>query len=514
MCKYGTEPKDQGAANPVIYQGDLTKLYNDLKKVGNDPQQALRDGVGGGGLQSTDDLTEVLGKPRNLVPIWLQTLDTFCGHSRDFEHVPEVGTDIVRAVAFNYLVDQKWDALCRCRQPPKAGACAGVPYLVTTVNQLGTTQTYYIFGALGTVGWVLQGGGSPSNYYKFVIEGFNPPGSPVTYNLVVNVPRPQYEEDGNFLEVQSIVRWDGQPDNCAVDDSAPPEIPALALPEPGLRYYFAPATPIILPTPTPTPKVNPVLNPANDLAPPTGKPNAPCVCPEVKPPLPPKPVKEIVEVQGLPGRPGASGAPGLKGLKGDKGDKGDEAKVDFTGVPIPILNCLDDGTAETLETVVSVISGSLGSEAALVGQLFNQLLKIRQEICSEEVYDESPSIIAEGTSEVGNQVSFIEISNNYARLFALRLLEPFPSTVRLYQLGGESGTEGDYGACGLCVQVPGTSQYANYGDRLNVFTPATLIPVPYIGLQVYIRVSLKVGLSWQLWDLGVRKKAKALPDGV
>lgn len=513
MCQHGSEPKDQGAFDPVIYQGDLTKLYNDLKKAGSDPAQALRDRVGGGGAERTDDLTEVLGKPRNLVPIWLQTLDTFCGHSREFEHAPEIGTDVVRAAAFNYLIDQKWNSLCRCKQPPKAGACQDVIYFVELINSLGTLTSVGLYGALGAIGWELQGDPYPANYYKFVINGFYPRGVPIAINVQQLVPRPQYENDGNFLRVNRIYRYDGLPDNCAVDDSVPPEVPALALPSPGLRYYFAPATPIILPTTTPTPKVNPVLNPPSDLAPPTGKPDPPCLCPEVKPPLPPKPVKEIVEVQGLPGRPGKDGDKGEKGLKGEKGEKGEQAKVEFTGVPIPILDCLDDGTANTVETIVSVISGALGSEAALVGQLFNQLLKIRQELCAEEIYDQTPSKVAEGTSEVGSQVTFVGISNADARLFALRLLEPFPSTVRLYQLGGAEASEGDYGACGVCVQIPGTSQYANYGDRLNVFTPATLIPVPNIGLQAYIRVSLKIGLKWELWDLGVRKRAKALPDG-
>jgi hypothetical protein len=230
--------------------------------------------------------------------------------------------------------------------------------------------------------------------------------------------------------------------------------------------------------------------------------------------MPAQPIKEVVEVQGLPGTPGKDGAKGETGIKGDKGDKGDDAMVDFTQIPIPILDCLDDGVASVVEDVVSVISGSLGSEAALIGQLFNQLLRIRQEQCSQEVYEETPLMVAEGVTSSGSQVAYYPISNPDARLFALRLLEPFPNSVRLFQLGGARDTEGDFGAVGVCLKLPGIDSYANYGDRLNVFTQATLIPVPNSGLQAYIRVSLKVGVSWQLWDLGVRRRMKALPDGV
>lgn len=509
MCKYGSESKDGSAPDPVIYQGQLTGLYNDLKKAGADPIQALREKSGG--LQQSDDLKDVLGQPKNLVPIWAANLDSFCRGSRDSEKVPEIGTDVVRAAAFNYLIDRKWDALCRCRQPPKQGGCPNVVYIVETENQLGTILQWGLYGALGSVGWELMGSPFPSDYYRFAINGFYPPGTPVKISVAQQIPRPQFENDGNFIRVKRIFRPDGLPDNCAIDDSLPPEIPRAVVPLP-IPYYFAPAGSLLLPDPYAIQPGNPVLTPPSPVAPSTGKPTPPCTCPTVKPPMVPQPreIERIVEVQGLPGKPGKDGVRGEKGLPGEKGK---DAMVEFSKIPIPILDCLDPGAAEVVETVIDVVSGSLGSEAALIGQLFNQILKIRQEQCGGEVGNATAEMVASGVTTATTQVTFVAIENQDARMFALRLVPPFPDNVRLYQIQEPFATEGDYGSCGVCYAIPGTDGYANYGSRLNVATPGTLIPVPVTGLNAFIRISLKTGLEWQLWDLGVRAKKAALPGG-
>jgi hypothetical protein len=213
----------------------------------------------------------------------------------------------------------------------------------------------------------------------------------------------------------------------------------------------------------------------------------------------------------VPGTPGKDGATGPQGVQGLKGDKGDPAMVDFSKIPIPILDCLEPGSAKIVEDVVDVISGALGSEAKLIGLLFNEILRIRQAQCDEEPSVDTPSVIASGTSLEGDQVSVVPITNQDSRLFALVLKPPFPNSVRLYQLGGATQTEGNFGTASLAYQVGTTSYTAVHGSPLNVATPATLIAVPNLPLQAYIRISLKVGVSWELWDMGLRQAQPSLP---
>lgn len=58
---------------------------------------------------------------------------------------------------------------------------------------------------------------------------------------------------------------------------------------------------------------------------------------------------------------------------------------DFEDLPIPIINCLDDGSYEQIEQAIAVIKLRTGaSQATAWVTLFEQILHIRQFVCSQE----------------------------------------------------------------------------------------------------------------------------------
>ena len=58
---------------------------------------------------------------------------------------------------------------------------------------------------------------------------------------------------------------------------------------------------------------------------------------------------------------------------------------DFEDLPVPLVNCLNDGTHEEVEKLISVIRLKTGATQATAWiTLFEQLLKIRQFICEQE----------------------------------------------------------------------------------------------------------------------------------
>lgn len=62
-----------------------------------------------------------------------------------------------------------------------------------------------------------------------------------------------------------------------------------------------------------------------------------------------------------------------------------DSNLDFEDIPIPVINCLDDGQIEQLEKAISVIKVISGkSQASAWIALFEQILHLRQAICSQE----------------------------------------------------------------------------------------------------------------------------------
>lgn len=58
---------------------------------------------------------------------------------------------------------------------------------------------------------------------------------------------------------------------------------------------------------------------------------------------------------------------------------------DFEDLPIPILNCLDDGTYEEVERAIAIIKLRTGATQATAWiTLFEQILKLRQFACNSE----------------------------------------------------------------------------------------------------------------------------------
>lgn len=58
---------------------------------------------------------------------------------------------------------------------------------------------------------------------------------------------------------------------------------------------------------------------------------------------------------------------------------------EFEDLPIPVINCLDDGTYEQIEQAIAVIKLRTGATQATAWvTLFEQILHLRQFVCSQE----------------------------------------------------------------------------------------------------------------------------------
>lgn len=113
-----------------------------------------------------------------------------------------------------------------------------------------------------------------------------------------------------------------------------------------------------------------------------------------------------------------------------------EGGFDFENLPVPIINCLENGTVEQIEQVIAVIrirSGATQATAWLT--LFEQLLHIRRFVCNQEKkLIESSTVILSGLTKdaiidlpdncIGLCLTFVGIPINFEVRTSLSLKAP------------------------------------------------------------------------------------------
>lgn len=435
----------------------------------------------------------------------------------------------------NNLIRSQWDSKCRCKAPcqPKftGGQCqcdwyqVNVEYVPTfSGGNCGTNPPIQIsavvFGAVTDV--------ALTDFQELICidAGGNPTGKKVVAASNIDITcggSPYYEacNQGTIYrmvggatiksaKVLSVVKVRGNPNECGDPPPEkfpqPPFVAPLGIftdvtitPDPTDGSSFMPITinvPVLLPSGESCPTAEDVVRyqilqgsagapGANGADGKDGAPGAP----------------------GAPGADGKDGAPGAPGANGVDGKDGKDAMVEFSQIKVPVLNCLPDGQASAIDTSIEVIKDSLGNpQVSLYATLFQEILKLRQEFCKIKPAGVEPSLITSGKSSFQQQVFLSPVLSKDIEYVVLKIIPPFPSTVRLYQLGGDNQTEGDFGQMSIAYDLGGSP--AHLGHRLNVFTPSTVIEVPRVGKNSRVRISLKADIIWELYDLGVRTARK------
>jgi len=279
-CPYGSEPKP-GDLSPV------TMKFRDIIDLSKVKREDLS--YAGGGL----------------IDAW--DIGTFCQSSSEASHQPVRGVADSITRAYNAVVDEKWNARCKCKPPPEMFPVDG-----------GQCRTFYNVVVTGTF-LDYQPPHAPRNpapwrstvigpvrvdFFRFVdgsendIEHIRVGIRDGDGNRRTQVPVEPAKPGTGKITV-SITRFDGLPDLCGNQRDTAPYDPNLP---PGL--VFAPLDPeafcppcqcdppgtLFVPTPIPVPPIIiPVPVPIPFPLPPL--PCPPCVCPEPPPPPPPPPPK-------------------------------------------------------------------------------------------------------------------------------------------------------------------------------------------------------------------------------
>ena len=206
---------------------------------------------------------------------------------------------------------------------------------------------------------------------------------------------------------------------------------------------------------------------------------------------------------GEPGAPGQAGAPGEKGEKGDKGEPGEGAdEVELETTTIKVSECGEDGEATVKEVEVKVLKGSNGSEAAVWQQLFDEVALLRgmKPVCP--VRQAEPQLLFSGSTGDENKVFAIGVGIPGIKTVLLKITDFDRTRLRNYKQ-----VEG-YGEFGFGNVGFGGSSNGGYlalvGQRIDIIVENTIMEIPRIQKAVSLRVSLKKGISFEVWDTGYR----------
>jgi hypothetical protein len=114
-----------------------------------------------------------------------------------------------------------------------------------------------------------------------------------------------------------------------------------------------------------------------------------------------------------------------------------------------------------------------------------------------------PEVLAGGTSTLQQDVVYVPV-NAEVRQVELEIRGAIPGDVRLYAGSGLNQEQGKFGAIQAAYRFIAPS-FSVFGHQQWVWTRGTILDIPeYRGRQKYVRVFLKPGLNWALYDTGLR----------
>jgi hypothetical protein len=112
-------------------------------------------------------------------------------------------------------------------------------------------------------------------------------------------------------------------------------------------------------------------------------------------------------------------------------------------------------------------------------------------------------LIASGDSSSTSDIIYIDLADNI-RSVLLILTGTLPASISLYRTVDDSSeAQAKFGNIGISIQAPGDANAA-IADQGFIWTRRTYYQCPPCSLPRKIRLSLKTGLAWILYDSGER----------
>lgn len=184
--------------------------------------------------------------------------------------------------------------------------------------------------------------------------------------------------------------------------------------------------------------------------------------------------------------------------------------VEFVDITVQVTVCkeVEKGfKPERQDKTVKVIKGT----EELVKEQYRQLLPLTWDECNSRNIEtqETPVLLQAGTVGEGNRIVTIGIPGACQQVF-LKILEPIPPTVNLYAYDAEGPPNGKFGTIQLRSRnfrgIGGAWVEATAG---YIWTTQTFYDCP--GNESYskvIRLTLRPGINYELYDSGIRKPIK------
>lgn len=178
--------------------------------------------------------------------------------------------------------------------------------------------------------------------------------------------------------------------------------------------------------------------------------------------------------------------------------------VELEDVAIPLIDCGNFGEVATDTQIVQVLKGVNGSEALLWVYLFNEIFEVRKYVCEQKKKQPiAATLLASGFSGTGDTITYTDVISEDVRSVILVITGAINKLFQAYKVTATE-IEGKFGHVGISVAAPNGGK-AYLGERAqDVWTRETIYKIPDVNLPKRVRVSLKPGFNWLLYDSGER----------
>ena len=172
-----------------------------------------------------------------------------------------------------------------------------------------------------------------------------------------------------------------------------------------------------------------------------------------------------------------------------------DKRLRFIDNNVSIASCSDGNVIETPVTI-KVLSDGVNSETVLTDYLFAELYNLRREGQITCLPAENATVLFEGSTVPGQGVLYSDILQPPSIGYLLEITSFDINMLRTYTLYGE---DSEYGFGNVSLT---SSNKAVIGDYARVFTTRTFLPAENIKFPHRVRVSLKRGIEFRVVDLG------------
>lgn len=184
----------------------------------------------------------------------------------------------------------------------------------------------------------------------------------------------------------------------------------------------------------------------------------------------------------------------LSGTTQDIYDK----RIRFIDNNVPIVSCGDDGVVEQ-QVSIKVLSDGVNSETLLTDNLFAQIYRLLSEGKVDCKPDRALELILAATTVDDDSVTYTALRQPPSLGYLLQIDELDIRKLRTYKL---SGDDSEYGLGNVSIV---SSNNAVVGDAIRVFTTKTFVNATNISFPHKVRISLKPGIRYKVYDLGYTK---------